>query len=262
MTWIYALPAWVMLAMSVLISLAITIVLLRWFRRSAFHRAEISHNDVAGPVVATAGTVLAVMLSFMVVTVWQQFDQSAANVQTEAASLSDLYTVTNGLPNSVRGSLQKQITGYLRTVITKEWPLMRVGLVSPAARHDLYALYRSIADYTPHTPEQREVRAGALRTLQTAIDARRRRIYDNQEGIPGVLWAVMLATSVITLSFLFFFRMHDERTHIIFTGGLVIIIVIVCVLIAELDYPFRGDISIAPTSLQNTMDYIHTITTK
>ena len=251
-----------MLAMSVLITLAITVILLRWFRRSAFHKAELSHNDVAGPVVTTAGTVLAVMLSFMVVTVWQQFDQSAANVQTEAASLSDLYTVAFGLPNPIRGSIQKQVTSYLNTVITSEWPLMHVGLASPRARHDLYALYRSVAQFSPKTADDRETRADALRSLQQTIDARRRRIYDNQEGIPGVLWFVMLATSVITLGFLFFFRMHDERTHIIFTGGLVVVIVIVCVLIAELDYPFRGDISIAPTSLQNTMNYIHAITTK
>ena len=262
MTWIYNWPAWLFLLVATILTCAMTTFSLIWFRRSRFHRSELTHNDVAGPVVTTAGTILAVMLSFMVVAVWQQFDQSAANVQIEAASLSDLYTISYGLPEPIRSSVQSQTRSYLQTVISREWPLMRIGGTSHKARHDLYSLYRTLAQLRSVTADQGQTRAEALQELQRAIDARRRRIYDNQEGIPPTLWFVMITTSVITIGFIFFFRMHDERTHILFTTALTIIVVIVCVLIAELDYPFRGDISISPTSLQNTMNYITEITTQ
>ncbi|NNM92929.1 MAG: hypothetical protein HKL92_06250, partial [Candidatus Eremiobacteraeota bacterium] len=90
MDWIYGIPTW--LFALVAISIACTLAA---FGLSIFERrvslASLTHNDVAGPIVTTIGTILAVILSFMVVTVWQEFDQAAATVQNEAAALGDLY---------------------------------------------------------------------------------------------------------------------------------------------------------------------------
>ena len=41
-----------------------------------------SHHDIAGPIFATIGVVYAVMLSYVLIIVWQQFDKTNSNVAT------------------------------------------------------------------------------------------------------------------------------------------------------------------------------------
>ena len=87
MTWIYSLPAWLFMSAAVIGACALACGLLAFMRKRMTRNEQIAHNDVAGPILTTIGTVLAVMMSFMVVGVWQEYDNAAQTAQREASAL-------------------------------------------------------------------------------------------------------------------------------------------------------------------------------
>ena len=90
MTWVYALPTWALMSASVIVACLTTGAALYWTRNRLTRNELITHNDVAAAILQMLGTVLAVMMSFMVVGVWQQYDAAGQNTQVEASALSDL----------------------------------------------------------------------------------------------------------------------------------------------------------------------------
>ena len=219
----------------------------------------ITHNDVAGPILSTIGTILAVMMSFMVVGVWQEYDGSAQTAQREAGALSDLHHIADGFPNPFRNLLKAKVDKYLETVINVEWPLMRTGGESLRAHDTAYQIETIIALYNPRNAAQASLQDQALGVSRTLLDARRQRIHDNQQTIPAVLWAVMLFVGVVTVIFSYYFRVDQPRAQYVMVIALAGVIALTFTLMAELDLPFRGDIGVSPISFQRAFNTIHNL---
>ncbi len=252
MTWIYALPAWLFEAFVVGFMCAASAAGLISVHRHK-RDEQLSHNDVAGPIMTTVGTVLAVMLSFMVVAVWQEFDASAANVQHEASAVSDLYHLAPALPAPVRARLQTAVRSYAQIVVDREWNLMRTGQRSMRAREVSLSILGIVAGYEPKTPTQVALQQEALALIQTFSDYRRDRIFDNQESIPGILWLTMIFIGAITIGSSYFFEVRNFRAHLLMTVALAAVIGSIFVLIVEFDLPFRGDVSVPPTAFVHAL---------
>ena len=256
MTWIYAFPTWLFAPVAIAVFCAVAAGGLLLVRR--YGKAErITHNDVAGPIIGTAGTILAVVLSFMVVVVWQEYDASAGNVQREASAMADLHHLALGLPLPLRAVLQRDIDRYVALIVDDEWPLMQHGGRSLKARRLAYAIERDLVAYDPRTAHLETLQSQALGLVQTFADARRQRLFDNAQGIPSLMWLAMLTLSAITIAFTYLFRVDSVRAHLVMTVGLSAIVAVIFVLIAELDYPFRGDIRIGPDAFAHVQDGIH-----
>ena len=80
-----------MMAVAAVLSIAGTLI----FHRFIPHRSLKVHNDITGPIFNTLGVVYAVLLGFMVVTVWQGFDRAKLNAEKEVNCLASLYMDSN-----------------------------------------------------------------------------------------------------------------------------------------------------------------------
>ena len=248
MTWVYSVPEWflfvlVVTGMSVLAALG-----LRLYRRVVPQSDDVSHNDVAGPIISTVGTIFAVILSFMLVSVWQQYDQAGATVVQEASAVTDLYHAAENFPEPTRTQLQTALRAYTNAIVADEWPAMRVGNVSRKAAQAAYGVFGIIVRYNPSTNAQQALQQDAINLANTFVDGRRDRLFDNQSGIPLIFWIGMLLLSAITIFCAYIFRIKNEAMHVFMCVALACVIGVVFVLIAEFDYPFRGEAQIAPTA--------------
>ncbi len=226
------------------------------YRKLVPQSEDVSHNDVAGPIVTTVGTILAVILSFMLVTVWQQYDQASSTVVQEASAVADLYHVASNFPDPVKSQLGAAINEYARVVVDEEWPAMRTGGTSEAATRASLQLLTVLVRYEPRSNAQQTLQQDAVSLVTTIVDARRDRLFDNAQGIPMILWAGMWILTFVTITTCYVFRIRNETMHAAMTIALAAVIGVTFVLIAEFDYPFRGDaqISAAPwTALQATI---------
>ena len=259
MVWIYDIPAWLFMSASTIGSCAIAVGLLAVWRKRLTRMDLITHNDVAGPILATIGTILAVMMSFMVVGVWQEFDVSAQNVQTEASSLSDIHHLADAFDQPLRERLKAKVDRYIGDVVSIEWPLMRRGGESLRVHDEAYQIAALITAAKPRTAAESNMQQVALETVGRFLDARRQRMHDNRQGIPLPLWATMLLIGTITVLFSFYFRVEQPFAQGVMVVALAAVISLTFTLIAELDYPFRGDIAVSPEPFMHTYYTVHNL---
>ena len=257
MTWIYSIPAWLFMPLCVVAGCTLACSLLALTRKHISRNEQIRHNDVAGPILTIIGTVLAVMMSFMVVGVWQEWDSAAQTAQQEASALSDLHHLADAYPDPFRTRLQGVIDKYIDLVVYEEWPAMRNGGESVAAHDTAYEIARMMNGWAPKTFAQQALQARGADLVGTFLDKRRDRILSNRVGIPIPLWVIMLFTGAVTIGFSFYFRVDRAQAHYLMVGAETAVITIIFTLIAELDYPFRGDIAIDPYSFIHIMNALH-----
>ena len=136
---------------------------------------------------------------------------------------------------------------------------MRSGVHSDAAQFSAYRLYAIVAAYAPKTAGQAQVQGQALQVVRALADARRERLHDNEQGIPLVLWGTMFFTGMVTIAFACFFRVDNMRAHSLMILALSAVIGTMFALIAELDYPFRGDVSISPIDFVHVYERVHNL---
>ena len=216
------------------------------------------HNDVAGFVASLVGVIYAVLLSFVVIVVWQEYDSANSVAQKEASAVADLYHLSYGLPDKEGGHLRKDLAAYIHVMLDDEWPLMEHGESSHKADLLGHHILRHIMTFRPSDVPTQQIRAQGLTDVQLFFDARRDRLSENETSLPGILWIMLIVGAVVTIGFTYFFGMESARLQIAMTAGLTIVIAMMFVLIIELDFPFRGDTRVQPemwTDLNAEMGY-------
>jgi Protein of unknown function (DUF4239) len=249
-TWVYTFPQWLLFIMVVSGMGLIAGLGLAVYRKIVPQSDDVSHNDVAGPIISTVGTILAVILSFMLVSVWQQYDQAGGTVVQEASAVADLYHAAANFPEPTQSNLRAALRTYTNAIIGSEWPAMRYGHVSASAAKASFGVLGIIIHYEPKTNAQQALQQDAIGFVNTFVDARRDRLFDNQSGVPMIFWIGMLILAGVTIGCAYIFRIQNEVMHVFMCVALAAVIGVVFVLIAEFDYPFRGDAQIAPTAWQ------------
>jgi hypothetical protein len=255
-TWVYLLPPWLLFAGVLVVTVGLSTLGLWLSRRVLNRREELTHNDVAGPIIATVGTILAVILSFLLVTVWQEYDGVAATVVQEERAVADLFRLSDHLREPASTTLRLLMRSYVNEVVNREWPDMRRGESSQTARKEILDTIAVLSAYEPKTTGEATLQDHALTLATTIADARRSRLFANQQGIPMFFWIGNILLATITIGFCFLFRVRSFGAHLLMTAGLTTVIATIFVLIALFDYPFRGDSQIKPTvfmSLQQVM---------
>lgn len=247
MTWIYALPPWLLFVSIIVAAATVSGGGLLLVRRLVPQSDDLTHNDVAGPIIGTVGTILAVILSFLLVTVWQEYDGAAATVAQEASGIADLYHIGGYFPKPVSHRLRSTLIAYVNAVVKDEWPAMRDGRTSTAARGASLRALGIVANYQPQSAQQQALQQSALGVATNFVDARRDRLFDNQQGIPVFFWVGNIILASITIGFCFIFRVRRPAVHLVMTVALSTVIATIFVLIALFDYPFRGDTQLPPT---------------
>jgi len=204
-----------------------------------------AHHDVAGPILGVVGVLYAVVLAFVVVTVWQNMDRTDANVETESNYLADIYRDAEAFAPGFRAGVARVAAEYRQAVVDEEWKTMAEGKMSPkveAIMNKLWALYTT---YEPRTLREQSFFDESVRKLNSFRELRRQRLMDSQSGMNPLLWFVLIAGMVITISLTFLFGMEDVKAQVVMIVFLALSIALILFTIMLLDFPFTGDISIS-----------------
>jgi hypothetical protein len=230
---------------------------LRVVRRLAPHHVLAPHNDVAGFVYATIGVTYAVVLGFVLVTVWDQFGEAGDAADREADAAADLARLAAWFPASDRQAVVEAVRAYADAVVAEEWPAM-ANETAPseqaAARLDaLWNAYRqagqgAIVETAPY--------AEGLARLDELTNARRERLLASRAGLPGVMAAVLVVGGVLTVGFAYAFGVERAPSHALMIAALAATLGLLLFLTFELNHPFRGDVHVRPEGLEVVLDQL------
>jgi NADH:ubiquinone oxidoreductase subunit 6 (subunit J) len=211
------------------------------------------HNDVAGFIYAVLGVAYAVLLAFVVIAVWQDYETAQTNVESEAHELTGVYFLASQLPEPERTHVQDLTRTYARVVVKEEWPMMERGQTSPRADSLLRQLRLMLLQFDPRTKGEQVLYERGLTQLHDASDARRSRLLEVREGIPNLLWVVLVVGGVITVSFTYLFGLKSNVVHALMVAALTLLICAILFTIGEFDYPFSGVVEIRPDAFKEML---------
>jgi hypothetical protein len=130
---------------------------------------------------------------------------------------------------------------------------MRQGKTSPKANELLDNMRASVEGLHPADEAQTVLYDNLLQRLHELGDARRARLLQAQEGLPAILWAVLLVGGGITVGFTYLFGLRSTTVHVLMVAALALVIGLVLFTVAALDYPFRGDVRIGPEAFEKAL---------
>ena len=211
------------------------------------------HNDVAGFIYAVLGVAYAVLLGLMVVADWQDWQQAQETATQEANELAAVFWLAHGLPQPEGRHIQELARDYARVEVHEEWPLMERGKSSPKAYELLDGMKASVEALRPTNDAQAGLYDNELERLHELGDARRARLLEAEEGLPALLWAVLLVGGAITVGFTYLIGLRSTVVHVLMVAALALVIGLVLFTVAALDFPFRGDVRIGPEAFEQVL---------
>jgi hypothetical protein len=211
------------------------------------------HNDVAGFIYAVLGVAYAVLLAFVVIAVWQDYKIAQTNVESEAHELAGVYFLASQLPDPERTRLQDLARTYARVVVEKEWPMMEQGQRSSRADSLARQLRLELLQFDPSTEGGQVLYERGLTQLHDALDARMSRLLEVREGIPNLLWVVLVVGAVITVLFTYLFGLKSNLAHALMVAALTLVICGILFTIGEFDNPFSGIVEIQPDAFREVL---------
>jgi hypothetical protein len=196
----------------------------------------------------------AVLLAFVVVTVWEEFEEARLTTEREANAVAGLYRASLALPDASGSRLRAQIREYARTAVDQDWPAMARGETSLGTRRAADALWTTVLTYQPATDNERLVQGEIMRRMGELNDNRRLRELAATTGLPLIMWVLLAGGAVVSVVFTYFFSTKNARAQYAMTALYVASIAFVLVLISVLDFPFRGDVRVTPHAFENAIE--------
>jgi hypothetical protein len=209
-----------------------------------------AHNAATGMIYAAVYVMFGVTVGFSLFLVWQLYDAAQKSAESEAATVEEIYGLAGGFPEPERGRVQDLAVSYARVVVEEEWPLMREGRTSERAGELADELRASIQDFEPHTEAGQTLRSEGLTQLDDLYEYRALRLLEVREGLPPILWVVLVVGGVITVAFTYLFGMKTPWLHMLAVAALTVIVTLIIYTIAVLDYPFNGDLRVGPDAFE------------
>jgi hypothetical protein len=208
------------------------------------------HNDVAGFIYAVLGVIYAVLLAYVVIVVWQDFSIAHLTTEQEANQVADLYGLADQLPTPYGARVRELARAYARSVIDDEWPLLDRGQPSPRTTELTRELGRTLRAVEPQTSRDEIIFDKALTLYQGLQDNRRLRLYQSRDSLQPIMWTILVAGAIVTVTFTYLFGLDNTVAHALMIAALAAIITAILFIIHATDHPYSGDVRVLPAPFE------------
>lgn len=213
------------------------------------------HNEGVDAFIAAASVFYGIVAGLIAVAAWQQFSSYDDNVTREAGAIAALYRNIATYPEPYGSKLTEELRGYTRAVIDG-WPQLQHGIVPPEPAALLNAFQATFYSFEPKTERDRIIHAASIDEFERMIELRRLRLHDKDEGLPTALWAVVILGGILTVFLTYFLALERFKVHLAMTIVSGILVSLLIFMIAAVDHPFRGGVSIGPDAFQLIYDQL------
>jgi hypothetical protein len=119
-------------------------------------------------------------------------------------------------------------------------PLMTQTRGTPAGWAIIDDIRASLQGFEPHTKAEEQLYAEGQDQVGRLADARRMRLVASGEGVPAVLWSVLIFGAIATVGFTYLFGLASTWAHKLMVLTLAAVIGLVLFTVGALEHPFEG----------------------
>jgi len=204
-----------------------------------------NHNDLIGWQLSILGTTYAVILGFMLYTVWTNFGDATLNVDLEADALVNIYGLANGLAEPYQSQMKSLARAYADAAVQQDWPEMQQAQIPNATLAINSKMWKTLMNVKSASPTELAAEDHALSELSSLTEHRRIRVLQSQSRLPGVLWCVLLVGGALTILSSCMFGSQSIRLHGLQVFAFSFLISLCLIAIADINRPFQGTIHIS-----------------
>jgi len=250
MYWIYDYPNWAIMALFVAVFLGVTWVGV-FVTRATVHswiHTETRANEIVNSALSSFFVLFGLLLGLVAVATYQNFSNVGDTVDKEASSIASLYRDFAAYPQPIRDRLRDSLREYKRSTIEDDWPLQRQDIVPAGGSERIAALAEILLVFEPSKRGEEIIHAETLREFNRLHELHRERLANVSLGLPSALWWVVAWSALLNIVLIWLQDM-EIHVHLILGGVLASVLALVIFLIAALDNPFRGEVSIGSDSI-------------
>lgn len=222
-------------------------------RRLPRERLE-ENQDVVSVMFSAVGVLYTVLLAFMVVLVWEQFNSAEDRTEQEATRISNLLRNSSVFPAPVRSEIQERLITYTQSVIDDEWETMARGESSSTTSTAYRRVWTAYYDFHPQNEREHDFYAESISRLNELGQERRLRVISSQSSIPSILWILLVAGALITIGYLYLFAISNALLQRLMIGSVTGLLAFILFLVLALDHPFAGEISVTPDAYEDIVE--------
>ena len=186
------------------------------FRKVVKMRILKSHNVVAGNFFLVIGSFYALLLSFVVLVVWNQLSETQGIVSREGSSALALYRDIKFYPDSAKSN--ELLTYYLdfsNNVIHEEFPNMRSMKLSRKTPESLNNVFHIMERLNPENPHQVQLAGQMFDHLNELANFRGLRTSSINAEIPPFMWLPIILGAIIVIISGLFLDIEHRRGPIV-----------------------------------------------
>jgi hypothetical protein len=215
-----------------------------------------SSNDAVSTVFSIVGGLHAVLMAFVLISLFDMVSTVRDGSHSEANSLVAVHWAADSLPEPARGQIQDLSKSYARTVIDQEWPKMRDGEAVSGPGWTILDRLRAAIDGAAAGSDWEQARkTEAASQLWNIYQARQARLTAaGSGGVSTVVWLALLVGSIMSISLPYLLDVRKVTTHIVLMSALAGAIALLLFAIYQLQNPFSGGAQVGPDAFNSVID--------
>ncbi len=207
------------------------------------------HNNLIGWQLGTIGTIYAVILGFMLFTVWTSYGDAQRNVDLEANAVRDLYRLAEGLPQPQRSQLQGECRAYVDAVLNQDWPAMASNQIPEASHAVNQTMWKTLLSVRAPSTGEAIAEDHAISELSSLTEHRRTRLLETAYRLPAIFWVVLIVGACLVVFSSSLFGSDKSPVHMVQVLSCTTLITLTLLAIADVNRPFQGWIRVSTYAL-------------
>jgi hypothetical protein len=217
------------------------------------------------PMAIVSGTSFTVLLAFLILSAFQNFNGAKAGAALEANAVVDMARDAALFPVPQRDRLRSDFVCYGRAVVNHEWATMRHGDSSPLVDDWIAELRREFGQLRVRSLRDQAAFEDLLTEAIARTNGRIQRLSDDTPSIPTPLWVALLFAGCVAVSLQLGMVDREERFVVqgLQVGGVAAIVTTGLLMVNFLDHPYAQDVGgLQPNAMRHAIVQIQDLDPK
>lgn len=222
------------------------------FRRFINIKILRSHNEVTGFLFLSIASFYALLLSFIVLVVWDQLNETTGNVSKEGSSAMGLYRDIKYYPDTIESKqLMTVYLDFVYNVVDDEFPNMEHMQTSRKTPESFNKVFYTMERLNPKNSKEVQLVGEMFRHLNELAIYRGLRTTSMETEISPPMWLPIILGALITIFCAMLLDIEHVRMHVLLNSLLGAFIGIYFFTIILLDHPYSGRMGLKPKSYRD-----------
>ena len=219
------------------------------------------YNDVMGWQFGVLGTTYAVILGFMLSSVWNSFMVASQDVSEEAIATLGVFRSAENLPKPYSDELRTLATNYAQVVVDREWPEMAKDQLPSEGEPVIASMWTLSFEMLKDLPPQSRPAASVRNAIRLLQDKRERRREQYRAHLPPIMWAVLIGGAILVVASSCLSGNENLWLHAFHVLSISALILLMLTAIADIARPFGGGTSLDPVAFREAYTRMATAVT-